>query len=236
MKKSTWIYLLLIVVISTLILKSCKKKDVPVLTTLEISNITKTSATSGGNITYEGSSPVIVKGLCWSSSSMPSVDNNKTNDGTGGGSFNSILKGLNTGTTYFVRAYATNSEGTGYGSEISFSTLRLTEKETLLTSHGWKCSSIKVNGNEASLMLCQTDDYWVFKPDGTYVLYMGTHKCSSYDFDHTGTWFLSNDEKTITYADTGLPGTTTSINIAVNEMILTLIENGDTLVYTYIPI
>jgi hypothetical protein len=92
----------------------------PVLTTTVISNTTQTTAQSGGNITYTGSSNIIARGVCWSTSTAPTIANSKTTDGSGTGSFTSNLTGLIAGTTYYVRAYATNASGTNYGNEVSF--------------------------------------------------------------------------------------------------------------------
>jgi len=93
----------------------------PTLTTTSVSNITYTTATSGGNITFEGGT-VTARGVCWSTSSGPTTADSKTSDGTGTGSFTSSLTGLTYNKTYYVRAYATNSEGTAYGDEKTFST------------------------------------------------------------------------------------------------------------------
>lgn len=95
---------------------------VPTVTTTSISNIIQTTATSGGNVTDDGGSEVTAKGVCWSTSPNPTTANDTTNDGTGQGSFTSSLTGLTANTTYYVRAYATNSEGTSYGGEIEFTT------------------------------------------------------------------------------------------------------------------
>jgi hypothetical protein len=94
---------------------------VPTLTTTAISSITQTTATSGGNISSDGGNSVTSRGVCWSTSTGPSVAlSTKTSDATGPGSFTSAITGLNLNTTYYVRAYATNSVGTAYGNEISF--------------------------------------------------------------------------------------------------------------------
>jgi len=92
------------------------------LTTTSAGSITQTSAVSGGNITSDGGVPITARGVCWSTSQMPTVTASKTSDGTGVGSFSSTLTGLTAGTTYFGRAYATNAAGTSYGNQISFST------------------------------------------------------------------------------------------------------------------
>jgi uncharacterized protein (TIGR02145 family) len=102
---------------------SCEKKELPGLTTDEIFNITGTTAQCGGVVISEGTGTIIAKGVCWSLGKSPSINDNKTQDGSGTGSFISNLSGLNGATTYFVRAYATNSVGTGYGISIPFTTL-----------------------------------------------------------------------------------------------------------------
>jgi hypothetical protein len=94
----------------------------PVLTTTAISSPTTTTATSGGNITDDGGASVTARGVCWNTAPSPSISNTKTTDGTGTGTFASNLTGLTAGTTYYVRAYATNSAGTAYGNELNFNT------------------------------------------------------------------------------------------------------------------
>ena len=95
----------------------------PVVVTSAISAITGNSASSGGNVTDEQGAAVTAKGVCWSTTSGPTITNSKTNDGTGTGSFTSSITGLTPGTTYYVRAYATNTNGTSYGSEVTFTTI-----------------------------------------------------------------------------------------------------------------
>ena len=94
------------------------------VTTNTITSITQTTATGGGNSTNDGGATITSKGVCWSNTtSSPTIANSKTVDGSGIGSFTSSLSGLTANTTYYVRAYATNSVGTSYGSLMSFTTL-----------------------------------------------------------------------------------------------------------------
>jgi uncharacterized protein (TIGR02145 family) len=95
---------------------------VPSLTTREILNITNTTATSGGSITNDGGSAISAKGVCWSTSPNPTISDSKTSDGTGTATFSSFLVSLSAGVTYYVRAYATNTTGTGYGNQQTFTT------------------------------------------------------------------------------------------------------------------
>jgi uncharacterized protein (TIGR02145 family) len=80
------------------------------------------TAVSGGNITSDGGTAITAKGVCWATTASPTTVNSKTSDGTGSGSFISNIAGLISGTTYYVRAYATNSMGTSYGNQIIFNT------------------------------------------------------------------------------------------------------------------
>jgi uncharacterized protein (TIGR02145 family) len=95
----------------------------PTITTSPIYAITSSTATSGGNISSDCGAPVTARGVIWSTNPDQTIDNNITSDGAGTGSFTSNISGLNEGTTYFVRAYAINNAGTGYGLTISLTTL-----------------------------------------------------------------------------------------------------------------
>jgi uncharacterized protein (TIGR02145 family) len=100
-----------------------KPELLPVLTTTEVNAITQTSATSGGNITTDAGSSVTARGVCWSTKASPTIADSKTTDGAGIGSFTSSITGLTAVTTYYVRAYATTSTGTGYGGAYQFTTI-----------------------------------------------------------------------------------------------------------------
>ena len=95
----------------------------PIVTTLEIAGLSQTTAVAGGNVTSDGGAEVTARGVCWSTSQEPTVEGEHTTDGAGTGEYQSNLSGLTANTTYYVRAYATNIEGTAYGEEISFTTL-----------------------------------------------------------------------------------------------------------------
>ncbi len=101
-------------------------ESMPVVTTNEVTNITQTTATCGGNVTSDGNAEVTARGVCWSTSQNPTINDNKTSDGNGTGSFTSNITGLTANTTYYVRAYATNEKGTSYGEVKSFTTMDIT--------------------------------------------------------------------------------------------------------------
>lgn len=93
------------------------------ISTTALSSITKTTASSGGTVSSDGGASIISRGVCWSNTTtFPTITNSKTTDGTGIGTFSSSLTSLLPGTTYYVRAYATNSIGTVYGTTRSFTT------------------------------------------------------------------------------------------------------------------
>jgi hypothetical protein len=94
----------------------------PTVTTTAVSNIALSTATSGGNITSDGGAAVTARGVCWSTSANPTTAENKTIDGSGSGVYTSSITGLISSTTYHVRAYATNTLGTSYGNDLTFST------------------------------------------------------------------------------------------------------------------
>lgn len=94
----------------------------PTITTKTVSNITSSSSQCGGNISSDGGFSIIKRGVCYSTSPNPTINNAHTSDGTGTGSFISYLSNLQSHTTYYIRAYATNAIGTTYGEEISFIT------------------------------------------------------------------------------------------------------------------
>lgn len=138
-KKRIWFYPLILMGFILILAIGCKKDDnktndttptptvtSPAIATTPISNITQTTATCGGNVTSDGNATVTARGVCWNTAQNPTVSNSKTIDGSGTGAFTSSVTGLTLNTTYYIRAYATNSSGTAYGSEINFTTTNST--------------------------------------------------------------------------------------------------------------
>ena len=99
-----------------------EKSSFPTVITQPVSNIGATSATFAGSVTSDGNSPITVRGVCWSTSPNPTINDSFRINGNGLGSFSSNVTGLTLGVTYYVRAYATNDVGTAYGHEESFIT------------------------------------------------------------------------------------------------------------------
>lgn len=135
-KLNSWLILLLIIV------SSCKKQYatppvvgnnsnnkedtlipyLPKIITTNVNTISYFDALSGGQILSSGFDSIISKGVCWGKDSLITINSLNTNNGKGSMSFQSKLTDLEYGTTYFVRAYATNSYGTSYGDILSFKT------------------------------------------------------------------------------------------------------------------
>jgi hypothetical protein len=122
---------------------------VPTLTTAAVTAITSFTATGGGNVTNNGGASITARGVCFGTKTSPTVADGKTSDGTTTGAFVSSLKGLKHNTTYYVRAYATNSAGSGYGPEVSFKTAALPDAIYALgdgTAAGWdNTAAIKID-------------------------------------------------------------------------------------------
>jgi uncharacterized protein (TIGR02145 family) len=155
----------------------------PKLTTTAVTNITATSATSGGTITSDGGSPITANGVVWSTSPNPTIAlATKTNDGTGSGVFVSTLTNLNAGSTYYARAYAENISGVSYGSEIVFTT---NESATVIDIDGnayptvkicnqiWMAENLKVSKyrNGDPILNIQDNNAWANTRSGAWCNY-----------------------------------------------------------------
>ena len=125
-KSRIWIFHLMIMELVLLFTNGCKKEteqgQPAVLTTRNVYSVMPTTAYCGGNITNSGGATVTERGVCWSTTQNPTIADNKTVDGAGTGTFTSAITGLTATTTYYVKAYATNSAATSYGDELSFKT------------------------------------------------------------------------------------------------------------------
>jgi pectin methylesterase-like acyl-CoA thioesterase len=142
-------------------------KSIPTVTTTAITNILATTASGGGNVTSWGGDSISGRGICWSTTANPTIAGNKTSNGTGNGTFSSVLVSLSPNVTYFVRAYATNSLGTGYGNEVSFSTQPLSPDVTKIVA--------KSSGDYSTVQAAfdavpnnYTGKYFIFVKKGVY--------------------------------------------------------------------
>lgn len=129
----------------------------PTVSTIQISEITAESAVSGGNVTDDGRATVTARGVCWSKNEYPTTADAHTSNGTGKGEFQSNLTGLEFGTTYYLRAYATNKIGTAYGEQLSFSTSTgdaqvTTDSVFTITAISAKCAGNVVSDGSYSIL------------------------------------------------------------------------------------
>lgn len=146
----------------------------PQVTTASVTDIIQTNATCGGSISSDGGAPITARGVCWNTTaSLPMVTNScHTVDGTGTGSFTSFIKGLTSGTTYHVRAYAVNSAGlTGYGDVI-----------TLTTTSG---------GTSDHLFSVDENNHQVYFAPGNLRYNQGTWSFAPHQYDCLDSWSTS---------------------------------------------
>ncbi len=189
--------------------KSFKTLEItlPAVATSNITNIKVSSATCGGNVTSDGNGTVTARGVCWSTSPNPTINDNKTSDGSGTGSFTSNLINLTENTTYYVRAYATNEKGTSYGEEKSFKTLEKPVNQTIMVN-GVSFTMIAVEGgtfqmgatseqgsdagsNEYPVHSVTLSDYYIGETEVTQELWEAVMGSNPSDF--------SGDQKPVEY-------------------------------------
>jgi M6 family metalloprotease-like protein len=127
----------------------------PTVTTTEITSIQTTTANTGGNVTADGGASVTSRGVVYATTQNPTTSNTSVSGGSGTGSFNLTLSSLNPNTTYYVRAFAINNQGTAYGTQRSFTTA---EDNTSITDADKSAKSLVVFPNPASDMVSITSN------------------------------------------------------------------------------
>lgn len=154
--------------------------NLPTVITSDVTNVTQNSATCGGRVTDDGGVAVTDRGVCWSTSPNPVVGGNATHDGSGTGYFVSNISGLSAGVTYYVRAYATNSVGTEYGEQKSFTTLPVPEVPIGALNGLFSVSATKrVWFSCGNLQYRASTDTWRFVDDQTNYVGNGNSSMSS---------------------------------------------------------
>jgi uncharacterized protein (TIGR02145 family) len=179
--------------------------ETPAVTTSEVRYITTTTAQCGGVINSDGGAIITTSGVCWSTSPNPSISDNKTSDSTGIGSFISNLTDLTSNTVYYARAYATNSEGTGYGNVISFTTTGTitdidgnTYNTIKLGDQLWMGENLRVihyrNGDD--IVKVTNDTVWQSLTTGAYCDYDNLEENST-SYGRLYNWYAVNDSRHI---------------------------------------
>ncbi|MBK8484994.1 MAG: fibrobacter succinogenes major paralogous domain-containing protein [Saprospiraceae bacterium] len=245
MKKHSTVLRILLLTLTLAVILSCDKdstKDlnqsgkVPELTTTMISSITAESASSGGIITDDGGSPVTARGVVWSTSAQPTVTlATKTNDGIGIGSYGSNISGLNSLTTYYLRAYATNANGTGYGNEITFTTPytkfygSMTDqngnvyKTITIGTQTWMAENLRVTRYRNFDQMFNVNDNisWSAVINGAYCNYDNTYDTEKIEtYGRLYNWFAVEDSRNIAPSGWHVPTDaewTTLINLLGGE-------------------
>ena len=171
------------------------RDGIPTLMTAEVTDITGATATCGGDITDNGGLNVTARGVCWSTSPNPTVANSHTTNGNGNGSFSSSITGLNVSTTYYVRAYATTSAGTGYGEEKTFTTRdgipTLTTAEVTNIGSSWAYSGGNITDN-GGLNVTTRGVCWSTSPSPTVIDQHTTDGAGTGNFSSTLTGLTPN--------------------------------------------
>lgn len=187
----------------------------PTLTTAAITSIETTTAISGGIISSDGASNVTSRGICWSTNTNPTTADSKTSDGTGTGTFVSNLTGLLPNTTYYVRAYATNSVGTAYGNQVSFSTFETMYFPPNDGSNTWETKSISSLGWNQSQVQPLLDFVESKNTKSFIILVNGRIVLEHYFNGHSATtpWYWASAGKTLTATVTGIAQDENLINI-----------------------
>ena len=224
-KRNILIYPFIFMGLLSMLTNSCQKDSnnhsssgqVPVLTTNTLSNITQTTASCGGNITSDGGATVTVRGVCWSTNQTPTIADIKTSDGTGAGSFTSNITGLTASTTYYVRAYATNSAGTGYGSAMPFTTHGITPSTVTdidgniyhtitIGTQVWMVENLKTTKyrDGTSIPNVSNNTAWSNLTTGAYSDYNNTQSISA-TYGRLYNWYAATDAHNIAPAGWHIP-------------------------------
>lgn len=206
---------------------------VPTVSTAVVTSISSTTAITGGDVTSDGGSPLSIRGVCWSTSLNPTIADSKTNNGIGTGTFTSNLTGLTPNTDYYIRAFATNSMGTAYGSQVTFKTIPaytvgqsygggiifyidgtglhgLIASSVNLTSSSWGCNgSTLVGCNGYSIGTGQSNTSAIV--NGCSTTGIAARLCDNLILNGYSDWYLpSQDELNLMYLNRSSIGTFSS--------------------------
>jgi len=200
------------------LLSSCENKGnskLPVLETGEISEVTSSSAKSGGKVLLDGGSAITLRGVCWGEAASPTIDDSRSEDGSGNGDFTSILTGLDANTEYHVRAYAINQEGIGYGNEKTLRTQSVTPGSQIIADH---------------TVVDRYDDipqYYIDQVKKMWLSYAGESHTNAI---RTGMVLLENQNPryAVSQISSGTPEPYTVANLRVNEATWGSYRNGPT--------
>lgn len=205
MKITKTISLLILLFFPIILTHSCKKEKValPVIITSDVTEISNITALSGGNITDDGGGLITVRGVCWSTSQNPTISDNKTEDGSGTGVFTSSVSGLAGMTTYYIKAYATNTAGTSYGSEISFKTFAINDADgngynsVTIGTQIWLAENLKTTrfNDNSEIPLVSDSITWLSLTTPAYCWYTNDESDNKITYGALYNWYTVNTGK-----------------------------------------
>lgn len=178
----------------------CLQGGIPVTVTGSLSDLTSTSVVTGGNITEDGGSPIISKGIIWSKYPNPTVDlNTKTNEGAGSGSFISQLNNLRPLVKYYIRSYATNVNGTAYGKDTFFTT-HVPESlppDTMICGKRWMTRNLTVSNYRNGDPIPQVTDLnqWMSLTTGAWCWYNNDSVTYGAIYGKLYNWYAVHDPR-----------------------------------------
>jgi uncharacterized protein (TIGR02145 family) len=211
------IFFSVIVLTGITIFTACKSDDdklLPVLTTTSISDISESSAIVGGNVSNDKGFAVTFRGICWSRHESPTINDSLVVSGSGKGSFFSHLVNLERYTTYFVRAFATSSEGTAYGNQLSFTPGEVSDIDgnvyrfITIGSQVWMTENLRTTRyhNGDSIQMIKGDSAWINSKVGAYCTYNNDNNLSS-TYGHLYNWYAVNDSRSLAPIGWHVPST-----------------------------
>lgn len=181
-KNNLWLNASVLLGATLMLFISCNKEDVPTISTVGVNKITQTTAKSGGAVSDDGGAKVTRVGVCWSTNQTPTINDSQTEDDNGLGNFESNITGLEPNTTYYVRAYAINCKGIGYGTAKSFTTYNsdaITDIESnyynivTIGNQVWLAKNLRTTtyNNGTPIATGLTNSQWESLRIGAYALY-----------------------------------------------------------------
>lgn len=177
----------------------------PTLTTSLLTILSDSIVSGGGIIQSDGGSQITARGVCWSVNKLPTIADSQTSNGTGSGSFSSLVTGFSPNSTYYLRAYATNSIGTSYGAEISFSTGKSVVKDksgnfyhfVTIGSQVWMVENLRTARYRDSTSIPHVDSNsdWNNSVNPGYCWYANDSSLYKNSFGALYNWYAVNTKK-----------------------------------------
>ena len=187
----------------------------PTVTTSTVTQITQTTAVAGGNVTADGNASVTERGVCIATVSNPTTSNTKITAGSGTGSFTCNLTGLQANTTYYVRAYAVNSKGTAYGSQVSFTTKEQSSTPNNGTENGYAYVDLGLSVKWATMNVgaSKAEDYGSYFAWGETTT-KNTYNWSTYKYCNGSSSTLTKYCNNSSYGNNGFTDNKTQLELS----------------------